>query len=76
LLEDAKIKVRLVNARHVKNVAMAHQMARIIWTLITRQVPFDLSLFAYEQKLNEQRRLKRLQSSARQMGYQLTPIAA
>ena len=55
---------------------MAHQMARIIWTLITRQVPFDLSLFAYEQKLNEQRRLKRLQSSARQMGYQLTPIAA
>ena len=57
-------------------IAMAHQMARIIWTLITRQVPFDLSLFAYEQKLNEQRRLKRLQSSARQMDYQLTPIAA
>jgi transposase len=55
-------------------VAMAHQMARIIWTLITRQVPFDLSVFAFEHQLNERRRLKRLQSSARQMGYQLTPI--
>ena len=57
-------------------VAMAHQLARIIWTLITRQLPFDLSVFAYHEKLNEQRRLKRLQASARQMGYQLTPIAA
>jgi transposase len=56
--------------------AMAHQLARIIWTLITRQVPFDLSVFAYHEKINEQRRLKRLASSARQMGYQLTPIAA
>ena len=57
-------------------VAMAHQMARIIWTLITRQIPFDQSLFAYHEKVNEQRRLKRLQASAQQMGYQLTPIAA
>jgi transposase len=55
--------------------AMAHQLARIIWTLITRQVPFDLSVFLYHEKLNEQRRLKRLAASARQMGYQLTPIA-
>ena len=57
-------------------VAMAHQLARTIWTLITRQVPFDHSVFAYEQKLNDQRRLKRLQTTVRQMGYQLTPIAA
>ena len=56
--------------------AMAHQLARIIWTLITRQLPFDLSLFAEQEKLNEQRRLKRLATSARQMGYQLTPVAA
>jgi transposase len=57
-------------------VAMAHQLARIIWILLTRQVPFDLSVFAHQEKLNEQRRLQRLQASARQMGYQLTPIAA
>jgi transposase len=56
--------------------AMAHQLARIIWTLITRQTPFDLSVFADQQIANERRRLKRLQASARQMGYQLTPIAA
>jgi transposase len=57
-------------------VAMAHQLARIIWTLISRQRPFDPSVFAYEEKLNEQRRLKHLKASARQMGYQLAPIAA
>ena len=28
--------------------AMAHQLAGILWTLITRQVPFDLSIFALE----------------------------
>jgi hypothetical protein len=56
--------------------AMAHQLARIIWTLITRQVPSDLSLFAEQEKLNEQRRFKHLAGSARQMDYQLTPVAA
>jgi len=56
--------------------AMAHQLARIIWTLITRQLPFDLSVFAYHEKVHQQRRLKHLAANARHMGYQLTPIAA
>jgi hypothetical protein len=56
--------------------AMAHQLARIIWALIIRQVPFDLSIFALQEQANQQRRLKRLAASARQMGYQLTPVAA
>jgi transposase len=56
--------------------AMAHQLARIIWTLIARQIPFDQSVFTYHQKADEQRRLKRLHASARQMGYQLIPIPA
>jgi len=43
---------------------------------ITRQIPFDLTVFADHEKLNEQRRLKRLPATARQMGYQITPIAA
>jgi transposase len=68
-----RLRARLGPAKAI--TAMAHQLARIIWTLITRQVPFDLSVFAYHQKLNEQRRLKRLAASARQMGYQLTPLA-
>jgi transposase len=69
-----RLRARLTPPKAI--TAMAHQLARIIWTLITRQVPFDLSLFAEQQKLNEQRRLKRLAASARHMGYQLTPVAA
>jgi transposase len=56
--------------------AMAHQLARIIWILITRQLPFDARLFAYHETAHQQRRLKHLAASARQMGYQLTPLAA
>ena len=56
--------------------AMAHQLARIIWHLIVHRVPFDLTIFAAYEKANQTRRLKRLSSAARQMGYQLTPIAA
>jgi transposase len=56
--------------------AMAHQLARLIWTLISRQLPFDPILFAAHEKTHQQRRLKRLASSARQMGYQLIPLAA
>jgi transposase len=69
-----RIRTRLGAPKAI--TAMAHQLARIIWTLLTRQVPFDLSVFAYHEKANEQRRLKRLAANARQMGYQLTPIAA
>jgi len=56
--------------------AMAHQLARIIWHLLTHRVSFDLTIFAAYEKANQTRRLKRLSSAARQMGYQLTPIAA
>jgi transposase len=56
--------------------AMAHQLARIIWYLITHQVAFDMSIFAALEQANQKRRLNRLNSAAHQMGYQLTPIAA
>jgi len=69
-----RLRARLTPPKAV--TAMAHQLARIIWTLITRKVPFDMSLFSEQEKLNEQRRLKRLAASARHMGYQLTPLAA
>jgi transposase len=55
--------------------AMAHQIARIIWYLITHRVPFDMSIFAVLEQATQKRRFKRLHSIARQMGYQLTPIA-
>jgi transposase len=56
--------------------AMAHQLARIIWYLITHQVAFDMSIFAALEQANQKRRLNRLNSAAHQMGYQLTPVAA
>jgi transposase len=68
-----RLRARLSPPKAV--TAMAHQLARIIWTLITRKVPFDLSLFSEQEKLNDQRRLKRMAASARHMGYQLTPLA-
>lgn len=56
--------------------AMAHQLARIIWHMLTYRVPFDIGIFAALEKANQIRRLNQLQSHARQFGYQLTPIAA
>jgi hypothetical protein len=56
--------------------AMAHKLARIIWHLLTHQVPFDLSIFAAQEKAHQSRRLKSLSSAARQMGFKLTPLAA
>jgi transposase len=56
--------------------AMAHQLARIIWHMLTYRVPFDIGIFAAQEKANQIRRLNRLHSNARQMGYQLTPIPA
>jgi hypothetical protein len=55
---------------------MAHQLARIIWHMLTYRVPFDIGIFAAQEKANQIRRLNRLHSNARQMGYQLTPIPA
>src|SRR6201984_1948220 len=69
-----RLRARLTPPKAV--TAMAHQLARIIWTLITRKVPFDRSLFSEQEKLNDQRRLKGLAASARHMGHQLTPLTA
>ncbi len=56
--------------------AMAHQIARIIWHLITYRVTFDMSIFASLEKANQRRRLHRLQANAHQLGFKLTPLAA
>jgi len=55
--------------------ALAHQLARIIWHLLTYRVPFDLSRFAAEEQAHQHRQLKRLAATARPLGYQLAPIA-
>ena len=72
--EYRRLRARLGAPKAI--TAMAHQLGRIVWALISHQVPFDLTVLAYQEELNEQRRLKRLAASARQMGYRLTPLAA
>jgi transposase len=56
--------------------AMAHQLARIIWHLLTYHEPFELSVFAAQEAAHQRRQLKRLAVAARHLGYQLTPMAA
>lgn len=51
--------------------AMAHKLARIIYTLITRQCSYDESLFADTEKLHAHRQFQRLQRQAQKLGYSL-----
>lgn len=50
--------------------AMAHQLARILWHLVTHQVSYDESVFADIELKHQQRRRKRLLAEARALGLQ------
>lgn len=70
---------RSQRARHgapkaIKNAA--HKIARIFYHLVTTRQPFDETVFAKLEARNYQRRLKKLQSQANQMGYSLVPAKA
>lgn len=56
--------------------AMAHQLARILWHLVTYKVPYDETVFAKAEITYQNRRRKRLQAEARAMGLQLVPCPA
>jgi transposase len=65
---------RSQRARHgalkaIKNAA--HKLARIVYHLITTRQPYDESAFAKLEVSNQKRRLNKLQTLARQMGYSL-----
>ncbi len=65
---------RSQRARHgapkaIKNTA--HKLARIFYLLVKTRQPFDETLFAKLEARNQQRRLHKLQSLAKQMGYSL-----
>jgi transposase len=70
---------RSQRARHgapkaIKNAA--HKLARIFYHLVTTRQPYDESVFAQQEARNQKRRLHKLQSLARQMGYSLTEAHA
>jgi transposase len=56
--------------------ATAHKLARIIFHLVTTGEPYDESVFAKEEQRRRQRMEDRLRRHARQLGYQLVPLAS
>ena len=70
---------RSQRARHgapkaIKNTA--HKLARIFYHLVTTRQAFDQTVFAKLETRNHKRRLHKLQSFARQMGYSLVETNA
>ncbi len=51
--------------------ATAHKLARIVYVLLTTKVPYDESIFAAEEMKNSERKIKRLNNQARQLGLKL-----
>jgi len=65
---------RSQRARHgalkaIKNAA--HKLARIFYHLVTTRQPYDETVFAKLEARNQQRRLHKLQTLTKQMGYPL-----
>jgi transposase len=70
---------RSQRARHgspkaIKNTA--HKLARIFYHLVTTRQPYDETVFAKLETRNQKRRLHKLQSLAKQMGYSLVETHA
>jgi transposase len=55
--------------------ATAHKIAVIFYTMVSKQVEFDASLWAKRDDKREQRLEARLQKQAAQRGYKLVPLA-
>jgi len=70
---------RSQRARHGAPMAIkntAHKLARIFYHLVTTRQGYDESVFAQQEATNQRRRLHKLQSLARQMGYSLSEAHA
>jgi transposase len=70
---------RSQRARHgapkaIKNTA--HKLARIFYHLVKTRQPYDETVFAKLELSNQKRRLHKLQSLAKQMGYSLVEVHA
>ncbi len=52
--------------------AMAHLILKIIYKLVSEQIPYDESIYAELEKQNTQNRLHQLERTARNLGYTLT----
>lgn len=55
------------------NTALAHKLARIIYTLCKRRISYDLSVWELQQKRLDASKFDRLKHMAASFGYSLTP---
>ena len=53
--------------------ATAHKLARIFYHLVTTKQAYDESVFAEATARHDQRRLKNLRKTLRQLGYDMVP---
>ena len=67
-------RARYGPAKAIKNTA--HKLARIFYHLVTTRQPYDETVFAKVEARNQQRRFRKLQTLAKQMGYQIVPAQA
>jgi transposase len=67
-------RARFGSLKATKNAA--HRLARIFYHLVTTRQPYDETVFAKLETRNQKRRLSKLQSLARQMGYSLVQARA
>ena len=56
--------------------ATAHKIAIIFYTMVSKQVEYDASLWAKRDEMREQRSEARLQKQAAKRGYKLVPLEA
>ncbi len=56
--------------------AMAHLLARIIYTLVNRREPYNESIFQAAEKKHQQRQISRLRKQAKSLGFELAMPAA
>jgi transposase len=66
-----KMRARLGAAEGL--VATAHKIARIVYAVLTTRQPYDPALAAAAQAQTKQRRVARLHSLAKNLGFQLVP---
>ena len=52
--------------------AMAHLILKIIYKLVSEQIPYDESIYAELEKQHSKNRLHQLERTARNLGYTLT----
>jgi transposase len=69
-----RMKAHLDGGAPAAITAAAHKLARIIYTLVTRGIEYDESVFAKLEQRNDEKQRQRFIKQAKKMGYALVPI--